>query len=397
MRQAAIVIGCSYGDEGKGLATAWLARSMKAPILNVMINGGAQRGHTVDLPDGQRHVFHHFGSSSLQEGTVSCADEDYILNPLQFMREYAELQRDFGLKPRLAVSEACRVSTPYDMMLGQIIEENRGKHRHGSCGFGIWETVLRFRDTSWALRWRDARHIGRKDFIAYCRRITREYIPGRLEDLGMTAGSKWQDILSDESVARAAWLDLKEMAALTESFTDWSALASPYSSLIFEAGQGLALDAENRQDFPYLTPSCTTSLISARRIAALEGKTDTQICYVTRSYLTRHGAGPFPTECPMERINAHIIDRTNVPNPHQQSIRYGFFDGPAVLARTGADRKATQAVLPGVKSAVMVTHLNETGGELKGNMTLQQFTGHFDRVYLSEDPRSFAVSRNHSR
>ena len=80
MRRAVIVIGCSYGDEGKGLASYWAASGMGAPCLNVMINGGAQRGHTVDLKDGRRHVFHHFGSGSLS-GADTCADTDYIVNP----------------------------------------------------------------------------------------------------------------------------------------------------------------------------------------------------------------------------------------------------------------------------------------------------------------------------
>lgn len=89
-RRAIIVVGASYGDEGKGFAAALAARSMPSPSLNVMINGGAQRGHTVDLPDGTRHVFHHFGSGSMF-GAVSCADRDYIVNPALYLQEREEL------------------------------------------------------------------------------------------------------------------------------------------------------------------------------------------------------------------------------------------------------------------------------------------------------------------
>ena len=79
-------------------------------------------------------------------------------------------------------------------------------------------------------------------------------------------------------------------------------------------------------------------------------------------------------------------DMTNVPNPHQETLRYGFFDGAAVLKRIRADTETTRAVLPGLKIAVMVTHLNETGGELKGEMKLSEFIRGFDRVYLSDCP-----------
>ena len=89
MRRAVIVIGCSYGDEGKGLAAYRTAERMNGRRLNILINGGAQRGHTVDLPDGRRHVFHHFGSGALS-GADSYADEDFIVNPLLWAREAEE-------------------------------------------------------------------------------------------------------------------------------------------------------------------------------------------------------------------------------------------------------------------------------------------------------------------
>lgn len=202
----------------------------------------------------------------------------------------------------------------------------------------------------------------------------------------MKMSASWQALLLDEAVLNAAWQDLQEMADKTESSPGWANTAARYPSLIFEAGQGLALDQDNAADFPHLTPSHTTSLISARRIAALSGKTQTEILYVTRSYLTRHGAGPFPTECPRERINPAIVDRTNVPNPHQQSLRFGFFDGQAVLSRIQADKTATCKVLPEAEAALLITHLNETEGQLCGNATISEMMPLFDRVYLSDCP-----------
>ena len=385
MRRAVIVIGCSYGDEGKGLAAFDACGMQGENCLNVMINGGAQRGHTVDLPDGRRHIFHHFGSGTLR-GAVSCADEDYIVNPLLYVREREELEQTFGIAPRLLISDRCRASTPWDMMLGQIIEENRGAARHGSCGCGIQETRLRFMNTDWALRWGALCEAGEKEYGAYCRRMVSEYIPGRIRELGMTVSPEWQQILDSEGLIRNSWLDLQEMKACTERFADWKTLAEGYGLLVFEAGQGLALDACNRPDYPYLTPSRTTSLISAQRIAALQGKTATEIRYVTRSYLTRHGAGPLPTECPKEAINQDMTDRTNVPNPHQQCLRYGLFNPETVLARVNADLEETRTVLPGAVSAVVVTHLNETDGKLACAGTLQDFIRHFDCAYVSDSP-----------
>lgn len=385
MRKAVIVIGCSYGDEGKGLAAAHAARQLGKPCLNVLINGGAQRGHTVDLPDGRRHVFHHFGSGTMA-GATSCADEDFILNPLMYMDERAVLAERFGLAPELLVSAKCRVTLPFDMMLGQIIEENRGAQRHGSCGCGVFETRVRYERTDWALSFGALAQLTEAEFAAYCRRICREYIPARLASLGMAAGEQWQPLLTDEGIIRNACADLRDMAAAVRVYEDWTAMAQDWPALVFEAGQGLALDEHNLADFPHLTPSRTTSCVSAGRIAALPGETETELRYVTRTYLTRHGAGPFPTECPMADINPDMRDMTNVPNPHQQQLRYGLFDAQAVLARVRADAEAARSVLPEARTAILVTHLNETDGELTGGAGLADFTAHFDRVYLSDQP-----------
>ena len=100
-------------------------------------------------------------------------------------------------------------------------------------------------------------------------------------------------------------------ASVTDCAT-WFDASADWPALVFEAGQGLALDEFNAADAPHLTPSRTTSHVSAERIAALPGRTDTEILYVTRSYLTRHGAGPLPTECPMADINPAIVQRTKL-------------------------------------------------------------------------------------
>ena len=63
-----IIIGANYGDEGKGLVTRHFALQAKKDGRNpitILHNGTAQRGHTVDYSPEFRHVFHHFGSGTL--------------------------------------------------------------------------------------------------------------------------------------------------------------------------------------------------------------------------------------------------------------------------------------------------------------------------------------------
>ena len=138
-----VVLGSNYGDECKGLATKFFTEQAKPDkkCLNVLFNGGCQRGHTVELKDGTRHVFHHFGSGTFS-GADNYFDSLFIVNPIFFVDELDKISN--VVQPKCFASRYCRVSTPYDIFINQIVENSRGENRHGSCGCGIWETVDRY-------------------------------------------------------------------------------------------------------------------------------------------------------------------------------------------------------------------------------------------------------------
>lgn len=84
-------------------------------------------------------------------------------------------------------------------------------------------------------------------------------------------------------------------------------------NVIFEGAQGLLLDPE------YGTmPHCTRSNCGLKNIVELCDE-PCDVYYVSRPYMTRHGAGPLPFERP---IPNHVIDKTNQPNEFQGSLRY---------------------------------------------------------------------------
>ena len=66
------VIGCGYGDEGKGLVTDYLS-SKPGKKLVIRHNGGAQSGHTVEIDD-KRFVFHELSSGSFRHADTLWAD-----------------------------------------------------------------------------------------------------------------------------------------------------------------------------------------------------------------------------------------------------------------------------------------------------------------------------------
>jgi adenylosuccinate synthase len=96
-----------------------------------------------------------------------------------------------------------------------------------------------------------------------------------------------------------------------------------FDHVLFEGAQGLLLDEEHPW-FPHVTRSKTglKNVASLMREASLGAL---RTVFVTRWYLTRHGAGPFPTEVPGKPAPG-IEDRTNLANDWQGSLRFGLLD-----------------------------------------------------------------------
>ena len=126
MKTAKIVIGSNFGDEGKGSMTDYFANEAKEQNKSCLVvchNGGSQKGHTVISPSGLRHVFHHFGSGNFVEADTYLASE-YIVNPIIFNKELSELKRK-DIVTKCYVNKDCKLATPFDMMVNQIVEEDR--------------------------------------------------------------------------------------------------------------------------------------------------------------------------------------------------------------------------------------------------------------------------------
>ena len=45
--KARIVAGANYGDEGKGTVVAFYTKNAEGRVINVLTNGGSQRGHSI--------------------------------------------------------------------------------------------------------------------------------------------------------------------------------------------------------------------------------------------------------------------------------------------------------------------------------------------------------------
>jgi len=319
MKTAYSVIGAGFGDEGKGLTTDYYAAKFAGNALVVRYNGGAQAGHTVTTPEGRRHVFSHFGSGSFT-GAPTFLSRFFVCNPLLFMKELALLQ-NAGVAPKVLVDATAPVTTPYDMMINQIIEESRGAARHGSCGMGFGETIERCEAGNPALFYADlANPAALKQKL---NTIRQDWVPQRLARLGVqNIPAVWQDRIHADGVLQkfiddtAAFLSIAKPAA--HDF-----LAATTATIIFEGAQGLLLD-QTRGTFPHVTRS-NTGIKNILALAADAGVDSIDATYITRAYLTRHGAGPLTGELPAAPY-AGIEDKTNITNTYQGSLRFAHLD-----------------------------------------------------------------------
>lgn len=364
MPDVKFVIGANYGDEGKGLVSANLAAKVQQDnkkCLTILYNGGSQRGHTVEF-DNFRHVYHHFAAGS-EFGSDTYFHQDFLVNPMTFVQEHnGEV---------CAASPNCRVITPFDMMVNQTKEQGRGDARHGSCGMGIFETITRYDNSPYFLKLYDLCSLGHRGIFNYLADVQHYYegvgfrfdlIPGLNLD-GLKRN--WARDMIEFSNRVTIWHDPKKMFDI-------------YDTIIFEGGQGLALDMDNMADFPHLTPSNTgCKKMIPFIIGTLGEDTPVELYYVTRSYLTRHGNGPMPDGY----LDHSMIeqDMTNHPNPWQGTLRLAGFTSKSIadmMGRIYKDKRETCA-MDNVVCNLVVTHTNEIA-------EIEIPTDIFDNVFYSK-------------
>ena len=88
-----IVVGCTFGDEGKGQVTHALCCDAKRKHLKPLVvrfSGGHQAGHTVVTSSGTMHIFSCFGSGTFAKAPTYWTKQ-CVMDPLQWMREREEL------------------------------------------------------------------------------------------------------------------------------------------------------------------------------------------------------------------------------------------------------------------------------------------------------------------
>ncbi|MGV9617093.1 adenylosuccinate synthetase [Nocardia xishanensis] len=328
-----IVVDLGFGDAGKGATVDWLCSPEAGLDVSAVVrfNGGAQAAHNV-IADGRHHTFAQFGSGTFS-GVPTLLSRHMLVEPIALAGEARRLDA-LGVREPLSllrIEGDALLTTPIHIAANRAREDARGAARHGSCGRGIGETARYAleHDAPTVADCRDPALLRAK-----LRALAAEYAP-----LIAPSGHRYEPI--DDLV------DMYREFAAAVRIVDGSYLvrAARRGRLVFEGAQGVLLD-EWRGFHPHTTWS-TVEPRNARAMLAGIGHSGRTLG-VTRTYQTRHGAGPLPTE----------HHRLGIPEPHnafgeyQGAFRLGHLD--AVLLRYAV------ATCGGIDGLV-VNHLDAAG------------------------------------
>jgi len=347
MGNAILLAGLGFGDEGKGSVIDHLTHTTGATLV-VRYNGGAQAAHNVITNRGFHHTFAQFGSGTFA-GAKTHLSRHMLVNPNNLLNEAKALE-GLGFDPLdlITLERDALVTNMFQVTANRLREAHRGKGRHGSCGLGIGETVAdALQHPDQALRIGDLqdRELTRKK-LTFSRDLKFAEFGGR--------GPSVDHPFSDQRLE--FYLDLYADFAKRYQIVDRQYLEQQLKqegTVIFEGAQGVLLD----QDYgfhPYTTWSDTTFGNAHDLLQGFDGPV--RKIGVLRGYMTRHGAGPFPTELPDDvRLDCDIqTDLHNKWGEFQRHFRVGHFD--AVLARYALE------VIGGVDE-LAITNLDKLGAK----------------------------------
>jgi adenylosuccinate synthase len=278
---ASIVLGTQWGDEGKGKAVDYLADRMD---FVVRYQGGNNAGHTVVA---QRQVLklHLIPSGILYPHITPVIADGVVIDPRVLLEEMDTLA-GLGLDvSRLMVSGNAHLIMPYHLELEKVTERFLGKNALGTTKRGIGPA---YGDK--------AARIGIRVQDLFDPTIFREKLDVVLKEKNLVLTKVYNRLpLAPERIVED-YLGYAER--LRPHVTDTSKLLHEGlragKHVLLEGAQGTLLDLD-KGTYPFVTSSNPVAGY-ALASAGIGPREVDRVIGITKAYVTRVGAGPFPTE-----------------------------------------------------------------------------------------------------
>ncbi|MBU0549342.1 MAG: adenylosuccinate synthase [Candidatus Omnitrophica bacterium] len=276
-----IIVGTQWGDEGKGKLIDIL--SQKSDYI-VRFQGGNNAGHTV-IVDGKQFIFHIIPSGILHKSKICVIANGVVVDPEVLLREIKGLNnKGIDIKGRLKISTLCHIIFPYHKILDKLRERKRAQ-KIGTTGRGIGPCYA--------------------DKISRCGirmidLIRPEVFRSKLEDNIKEKNSIFRNVYNHAGFPfKSVFKDYLRYAAELRPYVSntvdlLNRAIDDGKSLLFEGAQGVYLDIDFGT-YPYVTSSSTIAggVFPGSGVSPL---VIDKVVGVAKSYTTRVGQGPFPSE-----------------------------------------------------------------------------------------------------
>jgi adenylosuccinate synthase len=335
---ATVVVGTQWGDEGKGKLTDLLAKEMQ---VVVRYQGGHNAGHTI-VVDGESFALQLVPSGVLYDHITPVIGNGVVVDPGVLLSEIDLLTRKGVDCSRLKVSGNAHLIMPYHQELDAITERFLGRNKLGTTKRGIGPAYadkasrvgIRVQDLL------DAKIFRQKlDVVLKEKNSVLAKVYNRLP----ISAAELADRYLDEYAPRMAPM-IADCVGLLHDALDRG------EHVLLEGAQATFLDLDHGT-YPFVTSSnpvaggaCVGAGIGPMAIGRVIG--------IAKAYVTRVGAGPFPTELSDERGDELVERGHEFGTNTGRRRRTGWFD--AVMIR--------QAVRVNSLSEIAITKLDVLDG-----------------------------------
>lgn len=313
-----VIIGSQWGDEGKGKVVDLLADKFD---LVARYQGGHNAGHSVYVGD-KAFVLRLLPSGIIHEDKTCILGNGMVIDPKAFFEEVDQMiSLGISITPeRLKVSSRAHLIMPYHRALDHTTEERLGNEKIGTTLRGIGPC---YEDK-----------IGRRG-IRVADALVPEVLKSRIERNLAEANRTIvlygrEPLRSDEIFAEISALAERLRPFVTETTHFLSKEIKANKRLLLEGAQATLLDVDHGT-YPYVTSSNPTAGGAAVGLG-IPPHSITGVLGIVRTYATRVGEGPFPTEMlDTEEGMANLIRQrgNEYGSVTKRPRRCGWFDAVA--------------------------------------------------------------------
>lgn len=317
---ATVVVGTQWGDEGKGKLTDLLAAEMD---MVVRYQGGHNAGHRI-VVDGEAFALQLVPSGVLYPHLTPVIGNGVVVDPSVLLKEIDTLQAKGVDTSRLVVSGNAHLIMPYHQELDRVIERFLGKNALGTTKRGIGPAYadkatrigLRVQDLLDPVIFREKLDVVLREKNSVLSKVYNR-LPLKMNEI--------LDLYLGELAPRVAPM-------IGDTVTIVHDALARGERILLEGAQATFLDLDHGT-YPFVTSS--NPVAGGACVGAGLGPRDiTRIVGIAKAYITRVGAGPFPTELDGDLAEL-LVDRGHEYGTNTgRRRRVGWFD--AVMLRQAA-------------------------------------------------------------